>query len=133
MMPSGDDGVGPDGICVSNDGKNNPKFLPEFPASCPCVTTVRGTRLFEPEIAASSNVNQGGFSSGGGFSNYFARPNYQNDVVSAYIKRLGGEHNGLFNTSTNSKHRNLRTTLTTRSRTSLSRYRCSECELCQCV
>lgn len=39
------------------------------------------------------------FTAGGGFSNYFARPSYQDSVVPAYINSLDGQFNGLFNTS----------------------------------
>lgn len=37
--------------------------------------------------------------SGGGFSNYFATPDYQADVVSSYIGGLGTEYAGLYNKS----------------------------------
>lgn len=39
LAASGDDGVGPQGLCVTNDGKNTTQFLPEFPASCVSRTT----------------------------------------------------------------------------------------------
>lgn len=35
--------------------------------------------------------------SGGGFSNYFATPDYQADVVSSYVDSLGSEYAGLYN------------------------------------
>lgn len=35
----------------------------------------------------------------GGFSNYFARPEWQNDAVDAYISALGDSHKGLYNES----------------------------------
>ncbi len=50
-----------------------------------------------PEIVAHDPKND--FSSGGGFSNYFARPSYQDSVVPDYINNLDGEFGGLFNTS----------------------------------
>lgn len=65
MFSSGDDGVG-GGECLSNDGTNTERFIPNFPASCPFVTTVGATTSVSPEVAASF--------SGGGFSNYFAQP-----------------------------------------------------------
>jgi tripeptidyl-peptidase-1 len=34
LFSSGDSGVGADGDCISNDGKNTSTFLPAFPASC---------------------------------------------------------------------------------------------------
>ena len=46
---SGDEGVGPAGYCVSNDGTNSSMFLPQFPSSCPYITSVGATRDFEPE------------------------------------------------------------------------------------
>jgi tripeptidyl-peptidase-1 len=70
-------------------GTNQTQFLPAFPASCPFVTTVGGTTGI-PEVAAPF--------SGGGFSNYFARPSYQNNAVSSYLQNLPtGEYSGLYN------------------------------------
>lgn len=34
LFATGDHGVGPDGDCFTNDGKNTSTFLPVFPASC---------------------------------------------------------------------------------------------------
>ncbi|KAH8825615.1 tripeptidyl peptidase A [Flagelloscypha sp. PMI_526] len=96
MFSSGDYGVG--------DGNADPKthkchavgtdrttFLPNFPASCPFVTTVGGTTGF-PEVAVSR------FYSGSGFSNYFETPTYQKDAVSAYVNGLPqGMYKGLYN------------------------------------
>ncbi|VDB84586.1 unnamed protein product [Peniophora sp. CBMAI 1063] len=83
LVASGDQGTGdvnPDpetsDLCIANDGSNHTMFLPKFPASCPYVTAVGGTREI-PEVAAN-------FSSGG-FSNYFTTPKYQQSVVSSYI------------------------------------------------
>ena len=95
MCASGDNGVGSNGACISNDGKNTSTFLPAFPASCPFVTSVGGTKNFEPEVAAYNPGN--GFASSGGFSNYFKRPSYQNSVVPAYITSLGSQFGGLYN------------------------------------
>jgi tripeptidyl-peptidase-1 len=50
---------------------------------------------FIPEIVATDAEN--GFVSGGGFSNYFARPNYQDSIVPKYVKALGSEFKGLYN------------------------------------
>ncbi|TBU30571.1 subtilisin-like protein [Dichomitus squalens] len=90
LFSSGDDGVG-GGDCLSNDGTNTTKFLPNFPASCPFVTTVGGTIRINPEVAVSF--------SGGGFSNYFARPDYQSTAVSTFLTKLGSTNKGLFNTT----------------------------------
>lgn len=106
LFSSGDAGVGVNGTCISNDGKNTTAFRPDFPASCPYVTTVGATHQFEPEVVAyrPSYTDAAGrvhdvYSSGGGFSNYFARPAYQDAVVSSYIKNLNGKYDGLYNKS----------------------------------
>lgn len=59
IVASGDEGVGKDGQCYSNDGKKRAKFLPTFPASCPFVTAVGGTRNLDPVMV--------GFDARGGF------------------------------------------------------------------
>lgn len=97
FFASGDNGVGRTGDCISNDGTNKRMFLPSFPASCPYVTTVGGTMDVNPEVAAHDPAN--GFSSGGGFSNYFGRPSYQDGVVPLYIASLDGQFDGLYNKS----------------------------------
>lgn len=51
LFSSGDSGVGANGTCFSNDGKHTPMFVPEFPTSCPWVTSVGGTKGFLPEVA----------------------------------------------------------------------------------
>lgn len=91
IFSSGDFGVGADGTCYSNDGKDTYKFLPAFPAGCPWVTTVGGTEGFAPEVAVSR------FASGGGFSDYFKAPKYQKKTVKQYVKSLGGLYDGLYN------------------------------------
>ncbi|EME47149.1 hypothetical protein DOTSEDRAFT_69191 [Dothistroma septosporum NZE10] len=91
LFSSGDSGVGRNGKCFSNDGKNTTGFLPAFPAGCPWVTAVGGTKNFAPEVAVSR------FASGAGFSNYFQAPSYQKSTVDAYIKSLNGTYDGLYN------------------------------------
>ncbi|KAK1658324.1 peptidase S8/S53 domain-containing protein [Colletotrichum godetiae] len=87
---SGDSGPG--NTCVTNDGTNSTRFNAVFPASCPFVTGVGGVRGIAPERASD-------FSSGG-FSDKFARPAYQEQVVPAYLKNtIGTQFNGLFNPS----------------------------------
>ncbi|CAL5866236.1 uncharacterized protein PFLUO_LOCUS443 [Penicillium psychrofluorescens] len=87
IFSSGDSGVG--GSCLSNDGTNQTRFLPGFPASCPFVTAVGGTYGTAPEKAIDF--------SGGGFSELFSRPSYQDDAVNSYLSRLGDEWDGLYN------------------------------------
>ncbi|KAJ7126418.1 subtilisin-like protein [Mycena crocata] len=95
MFSSGDGGVGdgdPDPAtqeCLTNDGLNRTQFIPGFPASCPFVTAVGGT-IFFPERAVAF--------SGGGFSNYFSRPSYQDKAVKGFLSGLPeGTYEGLFN------------------------------------
>jgi tripeptidyl-peptidase-1 len=40
---SGDTGIGSN--CLSNDGKNNKEFNPQFPGTCPWITSVGGTEV----------------------------------------------------------------------------------------
>ena len=53
------------------------------------MTSVGATQGINPETAAD-------FSSGG-FSNIFARPNYQSSAVSLYPTDLGSTHSKLYN------------------------------------
>jgi tripeptidyl-peptidase-1 len=97
LFASGDNGVGSDGDCVTNDGKDTPMFTPAFPDGCPYVTSVGGTKDFNPEVAAYDPRNK--FSSGGGFSNYFPVPDYQKAVVAEYIEKMNGNYSTMFNHS----------------------------------
>ncbi|KAI0646155.1 subtilisin-like protein [Trametes meyenii] len=89
LFASGDSGVG----CAPGSSSN---FEPTFPSNCPLqvpadVTSVGGTQSFSPE--------QGWVGSSGGFSNYYARPSYQDGAVSAYLNALGDTNKGRFNAS----------------------------------
>ena len=61
-------------------------FNPSFPGTCPYITSVGATMVkpnatvFEPEMACMEVIY-----SGGGFSNYFAMPEYQKDAVDYYL------------------------------------------------
>ncbi|KAH9059093.1 subtilisin-like protein [Lactarius vividus] len=90
LFGSGDYGVGA-GDCKAEDG--SVRFIPLFPATCPFVTSVGGATGggFVPEVAASF--------SGGGFSNIFARPDYQQQAVSPYLQNLGNLYQGMYNPS----------------------------------
>lgn len=87
IFSSGDSGVG--GSCLSNDGTNRTAFIPVFPASCPFVTSVGGTSGINPEMAMDF--------SGGGFSDLFARPTYQDQAVKSYLDRFGERWKGFYN------------------------------------
>jgi tripeptidyl-peptidase-1 len=103
FFSSGDRGLGSTNKCYTNDGKNTYKFIPNFPASCPWVTTVGATMNFQPEEAAyraATNVSgtfRDLYASGSGFSDYFDRPKWQDKVVSKYVKSLDGQYDGLYN------------------------------------
>ena len=59
------------------------------PNSGPYVTSVGGTNGTAPERAV--------FFSGGGFSNYFSRPDYQSEAVETFLSTYGNEtYTGLF-------------------------------------
>ncbi|KAI9449976.1 subtilisin-like protein [Lactarius psammicola] len=90
IFSSGDWGVGR-GDCLvrGSNGQTSVRFLPEFPASCPWVTSVGGTTGDHPEVAASI--------SGGGFSNYFPRPPYQKEAVPLFLQDVGDIYGDLFN------------------------------------
>ncbi|KAL2818691.1 peptidase S8/S53 domain-containing protein [Aspergillus granulosus] len=89
LFASGDSGVG--SSCVTNDGKNTTHFPPQFPASCPWVTSVGGTNGTAPEA--------GVFFSSGGFSDLWARPSWQDSAVSSYLAKLGNVQSEYFNHS----------------------------------
>lgn len=74
LESSGDTGVGAG--CQTNNGTNLPTYDPQFPGTCPYVTAVGGTQGL-PEVAW--------IGSSGGFSNYFARPFYQESAVGEYL------------------------------------------------
>ncbi|KAL6240136.1 hypothetical protein BDW75DRAFT_235962 [Aspergillus navahoensis] len=84
IFSSGDGGVG--GSCLANDGTNQTRFQPIFPASCPFVTSVGGTEGINPERAVDF--------SGGGFSERFARPSYQDSSIIGYLKSIGDKWDG---------------------------------------
>ncbi|KAF8318927.1 peptidase S8/S53 domain-containing protein [Cantharellus anzutake] len=86
LHASGDHGVG--GTTPYSCQNTRGAFVPSFPASCPYVTAVGSTSSW-PEVAA--------YFSGGGFSNYFIRPSYQNEAVSSYASRMGGQFRGKYN------------------------------------
>ena len=109
IFPSGNHGVGKEEDCKLKDGSGRVQFIPEFPASCMCgdshvnstpgrsyrlhfagpfVTTVGGTMGDDPENAAVF--------SGGGFSNHFPRPSYQENEVLAFLLKHGSEHESYY-------------------------------------
>ncbi|KAF9893306.1 hypothetical protein FE257_011736 [Aspergillus nanangensis] len=92
IVASGDSGVEGRGgsptpsNCLGDDSKI---FAPGFPATCPYLTTTGSTVL-----PSGANVEDHGevattsFASGGGFSNVYKRPEYQNEAVETYFKTV---------------------------------------------
>ncbi|KAF8263851.1 subtilisin-like protein [Lactarius quietus] len=111
LFASGNSGVG-DGDCKFRDSHGNidVSFLPVFPASCPYVTSVGGTTggPKSSTSASTSSSTSGGTPtsekpevaadfSGGGFSNYFARPPYQVEVAPTFLQILGDTYADNYN------------------------------------
>ncbi|KAK8879682.1 subtilisin-like protein [Apiospora arundinis] len=89
LVSSGDGGAGGTSSdsdrgnnCYSNDGRGREMFIPTFPPSCPYVTAVGATGATLPL--------QGSMASGGGFSDYFARPAWQQRAAAEYLSALRG-------------------------------------------
>ncbi|KAI3321893.1 subtilisin-like protein [Xylariaceae sp. AK1471] len=87
IFSSGDSGTG--SACLSNDGKNTTKFQPQYPASCPWVTSVGSTRYLN-ETAT--------YFSSGGFSDYWSRPIWQEIAVRGYLSQIGDKNKPYYNT-----------------------------------
>lgn len=89
LFSSGDDGPGTG--CQANFGNlaGKPRFIANFPGTCPWVTVVGGTVGVMPEHAVNL--------SSGGFSERFPRPKYQEAAVQTYLKTVGTKFSGLYN------------------------------------
>ncbi|KAK7053665.1 family S53 protease-like protein [Favolaschia claudopus] len=92
LFSSGDGGVrgSHDNSSIPGLCENN-TFIPVFPASCPWVTAVGGTEGGFPEVATNLT--------GGGFSNLFPRPWYQQEATETFLKTLPEDFPGQFNKS----------------------------------
>ncbi|ESZ92469.1 hypothetical protein SBOR_7132 [Sclerotinia borealis F-4128] len=77
LESSGDTGVGAG--CIANDGSNSPQFSPQFPGTCPYITSIGGTQAVSPEVAWDDGS--------GGFSNYFPTAWYQTAAVEEYLSK----------------------------------------------
>lgn len=91
FVASGNGGASGSGLgeCYSNDGQRRKMFVPTFPPSCPYVTAVGATGFSVPL--------EGSLLSGGGFSNYFSTPDWQQSASAEYIKAINGAHMGFYN------------------------------------
>lgn len=76
LVASGDSGTG--GNCT-----NSGVFSPDFPAACPYITAVGGMTGGDAGKTPTGEV--GDLISGGGFSQYFDRPSYQDDAVKNFF------------------------------------------------
>uniref|UniRef100_A0A6B2L1F0 Peptidase S53 domain-containing protein n=1 Tax=Arcella intermedia TaxID=1963864 RepID=A0A6B2L1F0_9EUKA len=81
LFASGDDGVGGDDSGCS-------RFVPGYPATSPYVTAVGGTTL-EGWLETGKEIVNG--LSGGGFSDYFVRPSYQDSAVKGYLSKMSSQ------------------------------------------
>ncbi|RKF75702.1 Tripeptidyl-peptidase sed3 [Golovinomyces cichoracearum] len=88
LVSSGDSGSGSN---CSETLPNSLRYTPAFPASCPFVTSVGATYQIEPEVAVPF--------SGGGFSDYFPRPAYQDPTVTAYLETANPAFKEFYNIS----------------------------------
>ncbi|KAI0045659.1 family S53 protease [Auriscalpium vulgare] len=86
LFSSGDGGV------AGSQPQKCKRFVPTFPATCPFVTAVGGTKLVSPTEVASNL-------SAGGFSNYFGTPSYQVAAKKVYLGKLGKSLKGRYNAS----------------------------------
>lgn len=89
VVAAGDSGVGPDGNC---EGSQYDIFTPYYLSTCPYVLSVGATELDLPSGQTTPTANEKlyergttGFSSGGGFSNVFDQPSYQQTAVQNYF------------------------------------------------
>jgi tripeptidyl-peptidase-1 len=90
FVASGDDGV------ANFQARSNPAecgFTPSFPATSPYVVTVgatQGPEAGQTEVGCSSQTG-GLITSGGGFSSYVKRPDFQDAAVKAYFAQQGSQ------------------------------------------
>ena len=88
VLASGDSGVaGPAGDGNADGCLGTGQiFSPDFPATCPYITTVGATYLpLGANVNADAEVAVTRFGSGGGFSNIYPIPSYQSKAVSTYL------------------------------------------------
>jgi len=81
FFASGDSGAG--GNC-----SRTLRFTPNFPAGCPWITAVGGTFLGNPGETPTQEMADP--ISGGGFSDYWPRPSWQNAAIENFIKNGRG-------------------------------------------
>lgn len=92
LFGSGDGGSqgGRNSNCRTRDGKDKKIAMTTFPSTCPwavAVGAVTNARTTPPEAAEFST---------GGFSQYFAQPDWQKDAVAGYLAQLDGNLTGYY-------------------------------------
>ncbi|EJF64904.1 subtilisin-like protein [Dichomitus squalens] len=99
VASSGDSGVsygtGQHGCLVNGTLVNgNPvgTFIGQLPASCPFVTAVGATSVVPGNSVDDPEEATTDFPSGGGFSNNFARPSWQEAQVSKYLSKFAPDY-----------------------------------------
>ena len=105
VVASGDSGVaGPAGDDNADGCLGTGQiFSPDFPATCPYLTTAGATYLpAGADATKDQEVAVTRFPSGGGFSNIYAIPSYQASAVAAYFKTAGTQYPYYSSTNNNS-------------------------------
>ncbi|KAH9831768.1 peptidase S8/S53 domain-containing protein [Rhodofomes roseus] len=111
LWSTGDYGVATFGDCLDaagdlGSGTDYTTFSPSFPATCPYVTGVGATQIntTSTRTMESAAYEPGKLSSGGGFSNIFALPSYQQTVVQDYLTNYPPPYSSsVYNSSGNSR------------------------------
>ncbi|KAI0675267.1 subtilisin-like protein [Trametes maxima] len=90
VYASGDNGMSFAGTCLAANGtevEGEGNFLPDFPGSCQYLTAVGSTQVNPGSTTSDPESATSGFASGGGFSNVFSRPCFQERAVQNYLKQ----------------------------------------------
>jgi tripeptidyl-peptidase-1 len=79
---------------VGSQSREGRIFNPTFPSTCPYVTSIGATQLPThapgiPGAGARETACEVVIQSGGGFSNYFTRPQWQEEAVGRYVSEMG--------------------------------------------
>ncbi|KAH6989151.1 peptidase S8/S53 domain-containing protein [Ilyonectria sp. MPI-CAGE-AT-0026] len=91
LVASGDGGAkgSSNSNCRTNDGSDKDVAMSVFPATCPWVTAVGA-------VTNTRDPPNGADFSGGGFSQYFQRPDWQDAAVEGYVGELNGFMSGYY-------------------------------------
>ena len=98
VIASGDDGAN---SFLARNNKTACGLSPSFPASCPYVLSVgatQGPAEYQAEYAETSDKG-GVITSGGGFSDYYPAPVFQQKAVTKYLMSVKPAPTGPFNSS----------------------------------